>query len=322
VIGALVAAATVMLWSGPARDWFAGRPVREVGRPERPAEKSGPWETTMPRQDEGNRPPEQPSDPAPPPDEPARAADPTAGRQTPPADTLSTAGSSTAPGAMSGFGRTSAPVADQPAATWPPPPVGASPYPTVDAARPATPATVKAACILTWVFSGMVALLYAGMLVVLAVAQDRVVDAVVKTPAWERANIDQAVLVPVLWIGALLFLAWAVGACVLAVFTWRRHNWARWMLVASAAGVLLIGFLAFPVGVVHQLAAALVIACLFGSAARVWFANDSRTQGPPSGYRGSDQSWQPSPHPDRPPEDSPRRPDHQPPPAGGKPPVW
>src|SRR6195952_6049877 len=29
LLGALIAAATVVLWTGPARDWFAGRPVRQ-----------------------------------------------------------------------------------------------------------------------------------------------------------------------------------------------------------------------------------------------------------------------------------------------------
>ena len=29
LVGALVAASTAVLWSGPARDWFAGRPVRQ-----------------------------------------------------------------------------------------------------------------------------------------------------------------------------------------------------------------------------------------------------------------------------------------------------
>ena len=39
-----------MLWTGPARDWFAGRPVRQLpvrGKPEKPANQ-GTWETTMP----------------------------------------------------------------------------------------------------------------------------------------------------------------------------------------------------------------------------------------------------------------------------------
>ncbi len=331
VIGALVAAATVMLWSGPARDWFAGRPVRDVGRPERSDKsgKSGPWETTMPRQDERNRPAEKPSDPVPPPDDPANSVDVPADRQTPAASSLSTTGSSTEPGAMSGFGQSSAPVV-QPTPSWPPN-VGAPPYATAGVVRPAIPATVKAACILTWVFSGMVALLYAGMLVFLAVAQDRVIDAVVKTPAWERANIEQDVLVPALWLGTLLFLGWAVGACVLALFTWRRHNWARWMLASSAVSVLLIAFLAFPVGLVHQLAAVLVVAGLFGSAARAWFANDGWSQGPPpSGYQGGyqtgypgEQGWQQQPHhPERPPEDAQQPDQGQSPPPGGKPPVW
>jgi len=233
---------------------------------------------------------------------------------------------------MSGFGQSSVPVAGQPTPGWPPH-VVAPPYATV---RPAMPATVKAACILTWVFSGMVALLYAGMLVVLALAQDRIVDEVVSTPAWERSNLGRDVLVPALWIGALLFLAWAVGACVLAVFAWRRHNWARWMLAASAASVVLIGFLAFPVGLVHQLAAALVIAGLFGSAARAWFASDTWPPGPPppgpppghpsghqGGHQGGNQSWEQPSYPDRPPGDGSQYPDQgQQAPPGGKPPVW
>ncbi len=318
LIGALVAAATVMLWSGPARDWFAGRPVREVRRPER-SDKSGPWETTMPGASERNQPPEQSSDPVPPPsDGPDHQADPD--RQTPPASSLSTAGSSTEPQAMSGFGQSSGLVADQKTENWSAP-AGAPPYATASTVRPSVPAAVKVACILTWVFSGMVALLYAVMLVILVFAQDRVVDEVVKSPAWERSNLDQDILVPALWIGALLFMAWALGACVVAVFTWRRHNWARWMLAASAACVLLIGFLAFPIGLVHQLVAAFVIASLFGASARVWFANESWTQGPPP---PGNQGGQRPHHQVRPPEDVPHHdPQHghaQPP--GGKPPVW
>ena len=43
----------------------------------------------------------------------------------------------------------------------------------------AVPVTVKVACVLTWVFSGVVALLYLGLMVVLVAAQDRIVDFVV-----------------------------------------------------------------------------------------------------------------------------------------------
>ena len=36
LLGALIAAATVILWTGPARDWFAGRPVRQPAVPQTP----------------------------------------------------------------------------------------------------------------------------------------------------------------------------------------------------------------------------------------------------------------------------------------------
>src|SRR4051812_2294321 len=46
LLGALIAAATVVLWTGPARDWFAGRPVRQPAAPqprgERPPEPTPP----------------------------------------------------------------------------------------------------------------------------------------------------------------------------------------------------------------------------------------------------------------------------------------
>ena len=112
----------------------------------------------------------------------------------------------------------------------------------------AVPVPVKIACALTWVFSGLVALTYAGVLVALIAVQDQIVEYVVDSPEWKRANLPQDLLVPALWLAVLLFLAWAVGACVLAWFTWRRHNWARWLLATSAAGAFVVGMLAFPAG--------------------------------------------------------------------------
>ena len=57
--------AILMLWTGPARDWFAGRPVRELparGKPEKPANR-GTWETTMPRDADRLHQPDQPEPP-------------------------------------------------------------------------------------------------------------------------------------------------------------------------------------------------------------------------------------------------------------------
>ena len=76
------------------------------------------------------------------------------------------------------------------------------------------------------------------------------------SPEWQRANLDSDLLVPVLWVGCLMFLGWSLGACVLAWFAWRRHNWARWLLAASAVATVVAAIFAFPVGVLHQPAAA------------------------------------------------------------------
>ena len=126
ITGALVVVAILMLWTGPARDWFAGRPVRELpvrGKPDKPANQ-GTWETTMPRDADRLHQPDQtpgehagcsghgaPSDG--PTDGPTDGDAPEA-RPTPPASQLTTSGSSTQPRATTGFGTGSAPTA------WPP----------------------------------------------------------------------------------------------------------------------------------------------------------------------------------------------------------
>jgi hypothetical protein len=308
--GAVVAAATLMMWSGPARDWFAGRPIREAGRPAPPSRPAGPWERSMPSPEDRRQEPE-----AHPPAADQRGPQGEPGSQspselgTPPASSLTTSAPATQPQAWAGFGERPAGPPDPAEQAWRP-----SSHTHVTATG--VPATVKIACVLTWVFSGLVALLYAAMLVVLVAAQDRIVDAVLDSPEWQRTDLDSGVLVPVLWFGCLMFLGWALGACVLAWFTWRRHNWARWLLATSAAVALLAGFVAFPVGILHQVAAVLTITGLFGAGARAWFADQPWTPGPPP---GGPPTLTPPSH--TPPSHTP--PSHTPPPPSeGKPPVW
>lgn len=322
LVGALVAAATLMLWSGPARDWFAGRPVRQPVAASRqsgsgPGSSSGPapWETTMPppvaRNHGHEQDPVPPSADAPVDDAPADAVNP-------PASSLSTAAHSSQPGAMSGYGERTPDLVMGQEPAW-------LPAPYTDMVRGlGPPLTVKIACVLTWVFSGVVALLYIATLAALVVAPDRIVDFVVKIPEWKDANLDRSMVLPVLWAGCLMFLAWSLGACVLAFFTWRRHNWARWLLVASSAAALVAALFTFPVGILHQLAAALAIGGLVGTAARSWFAGKSRPPGPP--YSGA-PGWPPAPgqYPSNPPppgNDQGHDQGHGQPPPGGKPPVW
>jgi hypothetical protein len=129
-------------------------------------------------------------------------------------------------------------------------------------------------------FSGSVALLYLAAAVVLLVDRSAVVDRVVSSPAWRDSGLDRGLLVPVLWVGVLLFLAWSLGAVVLAWFAWRRHDWARYLLAASAGMALLVAAIAFPVGLLHQLASAATVGALFAPRSRAWFAARGHTRPP------------------------------------------
>lgn len=319
LVGAFVAAAVAMLWTGQGRDWFAGRPVREAS----------PLFAPRQRRDEDNRPPQEPPPPTPtrPEPDPERP-------ETPPTADVSTGHTSDEPREIHGFGtapgshKGSATGSQHPPAAhrrdiWsaypdPGPEAGpeSGPHGGTDGRQfvPATPSTyagpagqrqrgpvpapVKLACILTWIFAGTVALTYLGAMAVLLVSPDTVTDPILESEAWREAGIDRDLLLPVLWVGSLMFLCWAVGAMVLAWFTWRRHEWARWVLVASAACALLAGIVAFPAGVAHQLAAAATMWGLLSAPARDWFSG--RRQGPPGPHQqGPNQQ---GPHQQGPPQ--------------------
>jgi hypothetical protein len=319
LLGALVAGATLVLWTGPGRDWFAGRPVRQLAkttRDDRGRDDRG--------RDDSARgwPP-----PAPTPPQDRQETQSGSGGDAPHVSTLKTSGGG--PPASSGFGRPAA-VAERPQPAWQAPPTG------VPAGRAPVPLPVKIACLLTWVFSGVVALMYAVILAVLVADSDRLVDYVVASPEWKRANLDADLLLPVLWMGCLMFLGWALGACLLAWFTWRRHGWARWLLAASAGAAAVAGLFAFPVGLLHQAAAILTIVGLFSAAAKAWFAPQYTgggyyPPGPPTGpHNGPSYGPYTGPPPDGPsngPAGYPGGPagpggTGAPPAGNDKPPVW
>ena len=326
LLGALVAGATLVLWTGPARDWFAGRPVRQLNkatRGDRGSDDSaqGSWPPPAPPQDPAAETKPEPGDQQ-------------GGHETPHVSTLRTSSPHAGPPASTGFGRPAA-VDERPDQTW-------QPAPGAPVGRTPVPMPVKVACLLTWVFSGVVAVMYAVILAVLVADSDRLVDYVVASPEWERANLDADLLLPVLWMGCLMFLGWALGACLLAWFTWRRHGWARWLLAASAAAAAVAGLFAFPVGLLHQAAAILTILGLFSSAAKAWFAPQHTggryyPPGPPNGPGGPGAPGGPTHHSqgdypgtgspagsEGPPvwTGAPPPPASGPPPQKDKPPVW
>ncbi len=271
--GALVVAAIATLWSGPARDWYAGRPVRQPAgrggsaegssRPVHPAFRQGPPDasTSAPV---APRPPAGSSG--------APAGPPTVSDQPPP-----TQGFGQAPGSPEAEGRG---PSQQPVPPWGPPPQApwgpqqgswAAPDQRV-AEEVGVPPGVKLACLLTWVFSGLVVLAHLGFAAVLVADPDGLVDYLVKQPAWEQFDVPRDVLLPAMWVYAVGMVLWSLAACGLAFFAWRRHDWARWLLAVSAGVAFLVGLTAFPAGVLHQLACAAALGGLFNVRSRAWFA--------------------------------------------------
>jgi hypothetical protein len=201
---ALVAVSAVLLWTGPARDWFAGRAVRQSGprRPEResPTPPSAPPESL----------PEGQSTPPPmPPSMPSLMPPPV----WPPAD-----------------------------GSTPPVSGGAAPYSGFGAQRPPEnkapltqrPAPLVAACVITWAC----ALAVAGFLTLSAVAlalDPSMVDEMLKQqPRLAEFGLTPDELRAAAYLGIGIFVTWSVIAAVLALLVMLRVRWARPVLIASA----------------------------------------------------------------------------------------
>ncbi|MCW2867115.1 MAG: hypothetical protein JWR20_1303 [Marmoricola sp.] len=135
----------------------------------------------------------------------------------------------------------------------------------------AVPTGVRLACLATWVFSGVAALAHVAFMVLLVADPSAPVDYVVSQPSWQQFQVPREALLPAMWVYAVGMVAWSLAACGLAYFTWRRHDWARWLLATSAVLAFVIALTAFPVGMLHQLACALTVGGLFNAASRAWF---------------------------------------------------
>lgn len=282
LMGALVVAATMTMWNGQARDWFAGRPVRQTqpigGRGSKdggtPApRKANPFDQHgdlgagpehMPGQRTGDA-PEAPASPA------GSAGSAGSAPESPP----SVAFPSRQPAATPGFG---APRPDDRSKLSDPrgPQAGSHPGSPGDRTPEPVPPGVRIACVATWVFSGIALLMSIVAMVVLATNPDVFVSPLVTDPSFERFAVPRESVVPSLWLLAVLGAGWCLGACVLAGFTWRRHDWARWLLAFSAGFAFLLALAAFPVGMIHQLACALTIGGLFNATTRAWFERSRR----------------------------------------------
>lgn len=238
-VSMFIGAATAILWTRPARDWFAGRPItpsaREVRQREQPQSQSQPPAVV------GWVPPQEPGSPSAPP---------------PP-----TIGWGQAPG--------------QPPSQPPyPSPYGQPPDVRGQVQLPPRsprPAQVRTACILAWVFSGVTALGYLALLIAIAVDSGWVMDRVKESPGWDPSYDDDVVLTGAVIMG-VLFLLWCVAAAVVALFAWRGAYWAWILLTISTGLAALVSVIAFPLSLIHLAALAAAFGLLLRKTTRDWFA--------------------------------------------------
>lgn len=352
VMAMLVALGATMLWSRPARDWFAGREPSPVV--ERASDGSSAstgehrsWPAPDPRhgvtaptpeRDESRpqAPPHGHAEGQPAPQWPV----PAPGSQHPDHGGAASDQTGSEPAAAT------YPFGTRPDPQWAPPGAGQQPGVPPWAVGTAQdpdrrPGSVTAAAIITWVFAGLTGLGYLAVVLMLMVARQPLVDAIQADPQFESLPMSTDDLLAVLWVMSAVSIFWSVSAVALAVLAFRRVGWARTALVVSAASAMMVSLLAFPFGLLHGAAAATAFALLLGKRSSAWFARrpapsfpPGPPQGPTGGQSGQHGQSQPGqygqpPYPGPPPGQQPGAAQgpppgapQQPPAGSSKPPVW
>ncbi len=286
----LLAFAALLMWSQPARDWYAGRtPATERPSPQRSQGQSGGgWPPHRP--DDSQQPghlPAPPSYPSP--------AEPSSQQPPPEPGAWQQPGSSPEPGAWQQPGSSPEPGA------WQQPPVapqyaGYPPYGQQPGRDPdKRPTSVTIAAVLTWIGAGGTAASMVLLGVVLAAGGDAFVDQFDEAAQGTNLTLSSDEVLAIGWGITGFFLIWALVAAVLAAFAFRRSNLARIALVASSVMTALLSLLMVLSGIslvtlVLSVATAIL---LFTGGANDWFAR--RSQPHPAYYPGGpgQQGWPP-----------------------------
>jgi hypothetical protein len=284
----LLAFAALLMWSQPARDWYAGR----TPATERPAslrsQGQGGW---PPPGDQGSSssPYQPPSSYQPPSDQQPSAQQPV---QQPPPEPGAWQQPSPEPGAWQ------QPV--QHPGQWSPysgyPGYGHRPDPT----REKRPTSVTIAAVLTWIGAGATAAAMVLLGGLLAMGGDVFVEQFDEQAQGSGVTLSSDEVLAVGWGITAFFLIWSLVAAVLAAFAFRRSNGARIALAVSAVMTALLSLLMVLSGIslvtlVLSVAAAIL---LFTGGANDWYARRSRgsqDHGHPGqqGWSGQHPSWQP-----------------------------
>jgi hypothetical protein len=256
-LSSMVAVAVVMLWTRPARDWFDGRasaPTPDGPRRDRP---------DADRQD-----PHRPM-PPPPPSTPtayqgfgSQGGHPGGTVQAPPDQQHGQArpGGPTYPPAPGGWPAAQQPPAQQHAGV---------PFVT------ARPREVLQACVITWVFSGLVVVAMSLVLISFA-ADPSLIDDVYSSDSRFADSGLTAEQIRSYSLGlALVFGLWALASAALGVLVMLGRGWARYALIVSsvlASLLTLVMVLAAPVLLLVTLAGVATAVLLTRPAVAAWFA--------------------------------------------------
>ncbi|MER6972087.1 hypothetical protein ABT304_13590 [Nocardioides sp. NPDC000445] len=167
----------------------------------------------------------------------------------------------------------------------PPPWTGAIAQPT-KAAPKRRPGAVTAAAVLTWIGSGLTALMMLASAVTATANPDLILEQVRKQAESDPRMREMAglyttdIIVASVWITAVLVALVCVAAAVFAAFALRRHSWARIALTISAgisALSLLLFALAFLYAVVLSLAAVATFTFMLRPEVAAWFRGRSES---------------------------------------------
>jgi hypothetical protein len=315
----LIAFSAVMLWTRPARDWFAGRPVTAGSgglfgsRPSARGRDGASLSSSEDRPDGEQawpRMPEGSSDrPAPP---------PTEGFGTPGTQGQGRPGGGPSYGQGQSQGGPSSPQGGYPPpygppgqGPWPPPQYGqqygpgygqpphgqqyGGPYYPQQygygygpgGGGDKRPASVTTAAWVTWVLSVLTVLGFVMIAVVMVAARSQFLDRLRQDPTFQEMGVPADQVVAALWVLGTLAVFWSVAAMVLAWLAYRRVSWARITLVVSAVISGLLSLVAFPVGLLNALGAFAVVVLLFVGGANDWYSRR------PAGGQGFPGPFQP-----------------------------
>jgi hypothetical protein len=331
LLGIIIGISTGLLWTRPARDWFAGRPPapREVVR-----RQADPVPLVSERwsHDGSATPPQGPP--------PPQAWVPSPGSPQP--------GPPAYPAPYPAPFPTQYPAQDpaQDPAAYPSQTYLGLSGPQLAPTARQVPTPVRIACILTWIFSLLTGGVYLVLILLVAVDRGEVISLLRDNASIQDTSLSDDQLIGMIVAMSAIALLWCLAASLLAFLTWRRHAWA-WILLLVSIGVAgLFELFALPFSLLHLAACVTAFVLLLRAPARAWISSGAGPRQPPSwpggpaggppahalGWPG--QTWPPPVGQEpRPPVDPPVQYPPPPPPAQYppppppeqppvKPPVW